>query len=59
VRVTALTEPAAEQLVGVAEVFDQYRRHYSQPVVAGQTLVSVAMRKSPCVAKLESPLVAS
>jgi len=39
VRVTALTEPAAEQLAGVAEVFDQYRRHYGQPVVAGQTLV--------------------
>src|SRR5215469_7766061 len=38
VRVTALTEPAAEQLVGVAEVFDQYRRHYGQPEVAGQTL---------------------
>ena len=38
VRVTALTEPAAEQLVGVAEVFDQYRRHYGQLVVAGQTL---------------------
>jgi GNAT superfamily N-acetyltransferase len=38
VRVTALTEPAAEQLAGVAEVFDQYRRHYGQPVVAGQTL---------------------
>jgi GNAT superfamily N-acetyltransferase len=38
VRVTALTEPAAEQLVGVAELFDQYRRHYGQPVVAGQTL---------------------
>jgi GNAT superfamily N-acetyltransferase len=38
VRVTALTEPAAEQLVAVAEVFDQYRRHYGQPVVAGQTL---------------------
>ena len=37
-RVTALTEPAAEQLVGVAEVFDQYRRHYGQPVVGGQTL---------------------
>src|SRR5215469_5231613 len=37
-RVTALTEPAVEQLVGVAAVFDQYRRHYGQPVVAGQTL---------------------
>ena len=35
--VTALTEPTAEQLAGVAEVFDQYRRHYGQPVVAGQT----------------------
>src|SRR5262249_15640542 len=38
VRVTALTEPAADQLTGVAVVFDQYRRHYGQPVVAGQTL---------------------
>jgi GNAT superfamily N-acetyltransferase len=36
--VTALTEPTAGQLAGVAEVFDQYRRHYGQPVVAGQTL---------------------
>jgi GNAT superfamily N-acetyltransferase len=36
--VTALTEPAAEQLAGVAEVFDQYRRHYGQPALAGQTL---------------------
>jgi GNAT superfamily N-acetyltransferase len=35
--VTALTEPTAEQLAGVAEVFDQYRRHYGQPVMAGQT----------------------
>ena len=38
VRVTVLTEPATEELAGVAEVFDQYRRHYGQPVVAGQTL---------------------
>ena len=38
VTVTALTKPTAEQLAGVAEVFDQYRRHYGQPVVAGQTL---------------------
>ena len=38
VTVTALTNPTAEQLAGVAEVFDQYRRHYGQPVVAGQTL---------------------
>jgi GNAT superfamily N-acetyltransferase len=38
VTVTALTAPAADQLAGVAAVFDQYRRHYGQPVVAGQTL---------------------
>ena len=38
VRVTALTEPAADRLTSVAGVFDQYRRHYGQPVVAGQTL---------------------
>src|SRR5262252_8284003 len=38
VTVTALTQPTAEQLADVAEVFDQYRRHYGQPVVAGQTL---------------------
>lgn len=36
--VTVLTEAAAEELAGVAELFDQYRRHYGQPVVAGQTL---------------------
>src|SRR6185437_15077845 len=36
--VTALTEPAADQLTDVAELFDQYRRHHGQPVVAGQTL---------------------
>ena len=34
VRVSALTEPAADQLAGVAGVFDQYRRHYGQLVVA-------------------------
>jgi len=28
VLVTALTEPTADQLTDVAEVFDQYRRHY-------------------------------
>jgi hypothetical protein len=38
VMVTALTEPTADQLTDVAELFDQYRRHYGQPVVAGQTL---------------------
>ena len=38
VRVSALTEPAADQLAGVGGVFDQYRRHYGQLVVAGPTL---------------------
>src|SRR5215813_3061040 len=38
VMVTALTGPTADQLTDVAELFDQYRRHYGQPVVAGQTL---------------------
>jgi GNAT superfamily N-acetyltransferase len=33
-----LINPTPEQLTGVAEVFDQYRQHYGQPVVAGQTL---------------------
>ena len=33
VTVTGLTEPAAEQLTGVADMFDQYRRHYGQPVM--------------------------
>jgi GNAT superfamily N-acetyltransferase len=37
-KVTALTEPTAEQLAGAAEVFDQYRRRYGQPVMTGQTL---------------------
>jgi GNAT superfamily N-acetyltransferase len=36
--VTALTEPTTDQLTDVAEVFDQYRRHYGQPIVAGQTM---------------------
>src|SRR5215475_4875120 len=40
--VTALTEPTADQLTDVAELFDQYRRHYGQPVVAGQTLAWLA-----------------
>jgi GNAT superfamily N-acetyltransferase len=34
----ALIEPTAAQLIDVAEVFDQYRQHYAQPVVPGQTL---------------------
>jgi hypothetical protein len=36
--VTLLVQPTAAELAEVATVFDQYRRHYGQPVVAGQTL---------------------
>lgn len=36
--VTQLVQPTAAELAEVATVFDQYRRHYGQPVVAGQTL---------------------
>jgi GNAT superfamily N-acetyltransferase len=42
VRVTVLTEPAAEQLADVAEVFDHYRQHYGQLVADGQTLAWLA-----------------
>ena len=35
--VTQLVQPTAGELAEVATVFDQYRRHYGQPVVAGQT----------------------
>jgi len=44
--VTALTEPAAEQLARMTEVFDQYRRHYGQPALAGQTLAWLADQTS-------------
>jgi len=36
--VTQLVQPTAADLAEVATVFDQYRRHYGQPVVSGQTL---------------------
>lgn len=36
--VAALNEPGAEQLPDVADLFDQYRRHYREPVSPGQTL---------------------
>jgi GNAT superfamily N-acetyltransferase len=38
VTVTALTEPTGYHLADVAELFDQYRMHYGQAVVPGQTL---------------------
>lgn len=36
--VTQLVRPAAAELADVAALFDQYRRHYGQPVTAGQAL---------------------
>jgi GNAT superfamily N-acetyltransferase len=36
--VTHLVRPTPEEIAEVATVFDQYRCHYGQPVVAGQTL---------------------
>lgn len=36
--VTQLVRPAAAELAEVAGVFDQYRRHYGEPVTAGQAL---------------------
>jgi GNAT superfamily N-acetyltransferase len=38
VTVTALNEPTGDQLADVAELFDEYRKHYRQAVVPGQTL---------------------
>ena len=36
--VAQLYQPTAAELADVAAVFDQYRRHYGEPVVAGQAL---------------------
>lgn len=44
--VTRLVQPAAADLTGVAEIFDQYRRHYGEPVVAGQALAWLASQAS-------------
>lgn len=38
VTTAVLVRPAAAELIAVAEVFDQYRRHYGEPVAPGQTL---------------------
>ena len=38
----ALRLPAAADLSRVAEVFDQYRQHYGEPAVPGQTLAWLA-----------------
>ncbi len=38
VTVAPLTEPTAAELIEVAGLFDQYRRHYGEPAVPGQTL---------------------
>jgi GNAT superfamily N-acetyltransferase len=36
--VAQLDQPTAAELADVAAVFDQYRHHYGEPVVAGQAL---------------------
>ena len=38
----ALSRPAAAELTRVAGVFDQYRQHYGEPAVPGQTLAWLA-----------------
>jgi GNAT superfamily N-acetyltransferase len=38
----ALSRPAAAELNRVAGVFDQYRQHYGEPAVPGQTLAWLA-----------------
>jgi GNAT superfamily N-acetyltransferase len=38
----ALSRPTAAELSKVAEVFDQYRQHYGEPAVPGQTLAWLA-----------------
>jgi GNAT superfamily N-acetyltransferase len=40
--VAELVRPAAADLAAVAEVFDQYRRHYGEPVAAGQAVAWLA-----------------
>ena len=40
--VAQLDQPTPAELADVAAVFDQYRRHYGEPVVAGQALAWLA-----------------
>jgi len=42
IRVAALTETTGARLAEVAAVFDQYRRHYGEPVVPGQAAAWLA-----------------
>jgi GNAT superfamily N-acetyltransferase len=44
--VTQLVKPAAAELADVAEVFDQYRQHYGEPVLPGQALAWLAQHTS-------------
>lgn len=41
-----MVRPTAAELVGVAGVFDQYRCHYGQPVIAGQALAWLTQHTS-------------
>lgn len=38
IRAAPLTKATEAQLADVAVIFDQYRRHYGEPVIPGQTL---------------------
>jgi hypothetical protein len=44
--VTRLVQPTAAELADVAKVFDHYRRHYGQPVVAGRALAWLTQHTS-------------
>lgn len=44
--VTELVRPAAAELAEVAGVFDRYRRHYGEPVTAGQALAWLTQHTS-------------
>jgi hypothetical protein len=40
--VIQLDQPTDAEQADVAAVLDQYRRHYGQPIVAGQALLTAA-----------------
>jgi GNAT superfamily N-acetyltransferase len=44
--VAQLVQPTAAELAEVAEVFDQYRHHYGEPALPGQTLAWLAQHTS-------------
>lgn len=42
--IAQLDQPTPAELVDVAEVFDQYRHHYGQLLMAGQVLAWLAQQ---------------